>query len=171
MQFSKIFLSENTMPRAFIFGIQHRLEVLYQSCSKMPLGSKLTPHRGHNFTLNYIRKSLNDIFYGTANGYLTKLNRNGPWVVPYRNCSNGSDWLHKQVTGSKNRFSKCNFQKSCLKLQGPGLLYLVYSIIQRSSTKVVQIMLLGSKLTPPRGSQFYIELYKKKFKRLLLLNR
>ena len=30
MQFSKIFLPETTRPRAFIFGIQHHLEVLYQ---------------------------------------------------------------------------------------------------------------------------------------------
>jgi len=63
--------------------------------------------------------------------------------------------------GQKNRFSKCNFHKSsCPKLQGPELSYLVYSIIQRSSTKVVQIMPLGSILTPPQGSQFYIDLYK-----------
>jgi len=27
------------------------------------------------------------------------------------------------------------------------------------------------KLTPPRGPQFYIELYKEKFKQLLILNR
>jgi len=32
-------------------------------------------------------------------------------------------------------------------------------------------MPLGSKLTLPRGSRFYIELYKEKFKRHLLLNR
>jgi len=32
-------------------------------------------------------------------------------------------------------------------------------------------MPLGSKLTPPRGSQFYIELYRENCKRLLLLNR
>ena len=32
-------------------------------------------------------------------------------------------------------------------------------------------MPLGGKLTPPRGSQFYIELYKEKFKQHLLLNR
>jgi len=32
-------------------------------------------------------------------------------VIPYQSCSNGSDWLHKYVTGSKSRFSKCNFQK------------------------------------------------------------
>ena len=60
----------------------------------MPLGSKLTLPRGYNFTLNYIRKSSNNIFSWTANGNSTKLNRNGPWVVPYLNCSNGSDWLH-----------------------------------------------------------------------------
>ena len=113
MQFSKI-LFETTRPRAFIFGIQHYQEVLYQ------------------------------------------------------NCSNGCNWLYRQVTGSKNRFSKCHFQKSpCLKLQGPELSYLVYSIIQRSSTKIVQIMPLVSKLTPPQGSQFYIELYKEN---LLQLN-
>ena len=33
MKLSKIFLSETTRPRAFIFGIQHHLEVLYKSCS------------------------------------------------------------------------------------------------------------------------------------------
>ena len=32
-------------------------------------------------------------------------------------------------------------------------------------------MPLGSKLTPPRGSKYYIELYQEKFKRHLLLNR
>jgi len=32
-------------------------------------------------------------------------------------------------------------------------------------------MPLGSKLTRPQGSQFYIELYKEKFKQLFLLNR
>ena len=59
-------------------------------------------------------------------------------------------------------FSKCNFQKSsCLKLQGPELSYLVYSIIKRSSTKVVQIMPLGSKLTGPRGSQFTLNYIRK----------
>jgi len=61
-------------------------------------------------------------------------------------------------------------KKICLKLQGPELSYLVYIIIYRSSTKVVQIMSLGSKLTPPRGSQFNIDLYKENFKRHLLFN-
>ena len=37
-------------------------------------------------------------------------------------------------------------------------------------TKVVQIMPLGSKLTTPRGSQFYIDLYQENFKRHLLFN-
>ena len=67
--------------------------------------------------------------------------------------------------GQKIGFLKCNFKKSSrLKLQGVELSCLVYSIILRSSTKVVQIMPLGSKLTPPRGSQFYIKLYKEQFK-------
>jgi len=66
----------------------------------------------------------------TTHWILIKLHRNDPWVVPYQSCLNGSDWLHKKVTGSKSRFSKCNFQKSsCLKLQGPVLSYLVFSII------------------------------------------
>ena len=30
----------------------------------------------------------------TTHWILTKLHRNDPWVVPYQNCSNGSDWLH-----------------------------------------------------------------------------
>jgi len=62
-------------------------------------------------------------------------------------------WISRS-RGQKNRSSNCNFQKSCLKLQGPELSYLVYSIILMSSTKVVQIMPLGSKVTLPRVSQF-----------------
>jgi len=31
----------------------------------------------------------------TVHWILTKPHRNDPWVVPYKNCSNGSDWLHK----------------------------------------------------------------------------
>jgi len=100
---------------------------LFKLC---PWGQNWLRPEDHNFTLNYIRKTSNNFFSWTANGNLTKLDRNGPWVVPYQNRSNGSDWLHKWVTGSKNRFSKCNFQKSsCLKLQGQELSYLIYSII------------------------------------------
>ena len=68
------------------------LPKLFKLC---PWGQNWARPRGHNFTLNYIRKTANDFFSWTANGNLTKLNRNGPWVVPYRNCSNGYDWLHK----------------------------------------------------------------------------
>ena len=46
MQFSKIFLSETTRPRAFIFGINHHLEVLYQSCSNYAPGVKIDPAWG-----------------------------------------------------------------------------------------------------------------------------
>jgi len=43
---------------------------------------------------------------------------NDPWVVPYQNCLDTSDWLHKYVPGSKYRFSKCNLSKesSCQNL-------------------------------------------------------
>jgi len=37
---------------------------------------------------------------------LTKLNRNGLWVVPYQNCSNGSDWSQGQKIGFQNAFFK-----------------------------------------------------------------
>jgi len=79
-----------------------RFHIWYTASSRSPLLKlfKLCPWGqiwprpgGHNFTLNYIRKSSNDISW-TANGNLTKLNRNCPSVVPYQNCSNGFDWLH-----------------------------------------------------------------------------
>jgi len=66
-----------------------------------PCGQNWPRPGGHSFILNYIRKSSKDYFSWIANGNLTKLNRYGPWVVLYQICSNGSDWLHKLVTGSK----------------------------------------------------------------------
>jgi len=56
------------------------LPKLFKLC---PWGQNWPRPGGHNFTLNYIWKSSNDIFSWTAYGNLTKLNRNGPWVVPY----------------------------------------------------------------------------------------
>jgi len=109
MLFSKIFSSETTRPRAFIYGILHHLEVPYQSCSNAP-GSKLTPPRGHNFTLNYIRKSSKDIFSWTANGNLTKLNRNGPWLFPYQKCSNGPIGCICRARGQKVGFQNAIFK-------------------------------------------------------------
>ena len=78
----------------------------------------------------------------------------------------------QQVTGIQNRFSKCNFQKYfCLILKGPEHLYLVYNISQRSSTKLVRILPMGLKDTPPRVSQnFNIKLYQENIKRFLLLS-
>jgi len=60
-----------------------------------PWGQNWPRPEGHDFTLNYIRKSSNDFFSWTAYGNLTELNRNGPWVVLYQNYLNGSDLLHK----------------------------------------------------------------------------
>jgi len=65
---------------------------LFKLC---PWGQNWPRPGGHNFTLNYIRKTSNDIFSWTTNGNLTKLHRNDPWVVPYQSCSNRSSWLHK----------------------------------------------------------------------------
>jgi len=51
---------------------------------------------GHNFTLNFIRKTSNfDFFSWTADGNLTKLNRYDPSVIPYQSRWNGSDWMRK----------------------------------------------------------------------------
>jgi len=48
-------------------------------------------------------------------------------VIPI--ISSPEHTVHK-IVGSKIRFSKCNFQKSsCLKVEGPELLYLMYNII------------------------------------------
>ena len=76
----------------YIASSRGPLPKLFKLC---PWGQNWPRPGDHNFTLNYIRKSSVIIFSWTVNGNLTKLNRNGPWVVPYQNCSNGSDWLHK----------------------------------------------------------------------------
>jgi len=54
------------------------LPKLFKLC---PWGQNWPRPGGHNFTLIYIRKTSNDFLSWTANGNLTKLNRNGPWVV------------------------------------------------------------------------------------------
>jgi len=46
MQLSKIYLSETTRPRAFIFGIEHHLKVLYQSYSNYAPGVKMELGQG-----------------------------------------------------------------------------------------------------------------------------
>jgi len=61
----------------------------------MSLGSKLTPPRGSQFYIELYTEHFKRYLLLKQNGNLTKLNRNGPWMVFYQNCSNGSDWLHK----------------------------------------------------------------------------
>jgi len=101
--------------------------VLAQLSTDMPLGSKLTPPGGHNFTLNYIRKTSNDFLYWTANENLTKLDRKKSRCGPLPKLFKRSDWL---VTWSNNSFSKCNFQKSSrLKLHGQEISYLANNTI------------------------------------------
>jgi len=76
----------------YITSSRGPLPKLFKLC---PWGQNWPCPGGHNFTLNYIRKSSNDNFSWTDNGNLTKLNRNDPCVVLYQNCSNGPNWLHK----------------------------------------------------------------------------
>jgi len=75
----------------YIASSRGPLPKLFKLC---PWGQNCPRPGGHSFTLNYIRKSLNNFFSWTTYRNLTKLNRNCPRVVLYQNCSNGSDWLH-----------------------------------------------------------------------------
>jgi len=85
-------ISRSQGKKRFSASSRGPLPKLFKLC---PWGQNWTRPGGHNFTLNYIRKTSNDFFSWATNGNLTKLNRNGHWVVPYQICSNGSDWLHK----------------------------------------------------------------------------
>jgi len=58
----------------YIASSRGPLPKLFKLC---PWGQNWPRHGGHTFTLNYIRKSSNDIFSSTANRNLTSLNRNG----------------------------------------------------------------------------------------------
>ena len=58
------------------------------------------PHpSGHNFTLNLSYKENIKQLLLLSHTYrnLTKLNRNGPWVVPYQNSLKSSDWLLERM--------------------------------------------------------------------------
>ena len=61
MQTLKIFLSEITRPRALIFGMQHYLMVLYQSCSNYFPGVKIGPALGRLSLHSYIEKILKNL--------------------------------------------------------------------------------------------------------------
>ena len=50
----------------------------------------------------------------TANGNLTKLNRNDPWVVPYRNCANGSVGCISMSRGQQKGFQNAIFKNLLL---------------------------------------------------------
>ena len=70
------------------------------------------------------------------------------------------------------RLWKAKLQEfSCLKLEGPGLWYLVYSIIKYTSNKINQFITLRAKIAPSQGHLFYIDSYwGKLFRHLLLRN-
>jgi len=56
MQLSKIFLSETTRPRAFIFSKKHHLEALYQNCSNYAPGVKIELGRGSQFYIELYKE-------------------------------------------------------------------------------------------------------------------
>ena len=69
-----------------------------------PWGQNWSRPGGHNFTLNYIRKT-SKLWHLLLNCYWKfdqtsqEWSLGGPWVVHYQSCSNRSSWLHKKVTG------------------------------------------------------------------------
>jgi len=63
MQFSKIFSSETTSPRAFIFGIYHHLEVLYQSCSNYTPEVKIDPGPGSQFYIELYKENFKRLHF------------------------------------------------------------------------------------------------------------
>ena len=71
----------------YIASSRGPLPKLFKLC---PWGQIWPCPGGHNFTLIYIRKTYNDIFSWTANGNLTKLHWNDPWLVPYQSSWNRS---------------------------------------------------------------------------------
>jgi len=96
----------------------------------MPLVLKLTLARGSNFYIELYNEKLQTT---SSLELLMWIWPNSTEMIPgwFYTCSDGSDWLHKKVAGSKIRFSK-----SCLKVQGPELSQLMYNIILRSSTHI-----------------------------------
>jgi len=67
------------------------------------------PRPGATILHWYIYKeNSNNFFSWTTNGKSTKRNRNSPWVVPYQNCSNGSDCISRS-RGQKIRFQNAIF--------------------------------------------------------------
>ena len=68
MQFSISSCVETTRRRAFIFGIQHHVQVLYQCCSNFAPGVKIVLTRGSHFYIelykeNFIRHLVFRIFF------------------------------------------------------------------------------------------------------------
>jgi len=57
MKLSKIFSSETTRHRAFIFGKEHHLKVLYQSCSNYAPGVKIDPVPGVKFYIELYKEN------------------------------------------------------------------------------------------------------------------
>ena len=86
----KIFLSETIRPRALIFGMQHHLVDLYQTCSNFTPGAKNGPAPGVTcFTKAYIGKHIEKIFLSqTLSPRALLIGMSHHLVVFYQVCSN-----------------------------------------------------------------------------------
>ena len=128
----------------------------------MPLGSTLAPPWGSPVLHR-------DIQGKTLKIFLSEIQRHRAQIFGVQHClvvqdrSNYASGVKiGPLTGSLVLQRDIQGKTSCLKLKGPELRHLVFSIVQLSSTNIVQIMALGSKLACPRGHLLYIEIYREK---------
>jgi hypothetical protein len=131
-------LSDGTRLRVLVFGIWYQLKVLYQSCLNFASSG------GHRFSLyvysKYFKKKYR--IWKNARGKIFFMNH--CVVNLYQDCSNNSPWVK---IGPSHGIIDFHYVKksSCLNLQRLELWYLVYDIIYRYSSKVVQNLPLVSR--------------------------
>ena len=106
---------------------------------------------GHNFTLNYIRKSSNDIFSWTGNGNLTKLNR----ILIGCIC---------RSRGQKIGLQKAIFKNLLLwnyKAQSFYIWYIYVTSSRGPLPKLFKLCPWGQKWPPPGGHSFTLNYIRK----------
>ena len=143
---SKIFLSETERSKGKTFCVQHRHVVLYQYSSNYAPGVKVGP-------LPEVIIFIHIVIQGnTLKSFLaeTKWPRAQVFGVQhclgalYKHCSTCSPGVKmcpaQGVTCFTQRFIEKPLKSSCLKPKGLQLRQLVCSIVQQSSSKIVNIM-------------------------------
>ena len=92
-QWSHLQRTTNVVHQILVEDIKYESSGSCSSCSNYAHVVKIDRALGVTILhwIIFIRKTSKDFLSWTAIGNLTKLDRNSPWVVPYQNCSNGSD--------------------------------------------------------------------------------